>query len=668
LKSLRANELNRQDISKKNCIMKIKLLTLVLVLCSSLSFAQTKLADKFFDNYGYVKAIELYEKVVEKGKADAHVLTRLGDAYYNNSNSEKAAYWYEKALNEYKDIEAEYIYKYIQSLRSLGNYKEADVWFKKLSEAQHGDSRLKGYNPDDIDIFDKLTSKNEDLMVSIKNLDFNSELADFGSFVKDSTLYFASSRGDDEKIYNWNKEPFLDIFQIGITHEQNEDGEKNEVYGSPSQINGDDINTIYHEASIAITNNGKTMYFTRDNVNHKKRLKYDKEGTTHLKIYKATLEGKEWSNPEELPFNDEIYSTGHPSLSVDNKTLYFVSDRDGGIGQTDIYSVEIKEDGTYGDPVNLGDKINTEGREMFPFVAQDSTFYFSSDGHLNLGLLDIFKSNILKNDSTLVSEPENMGAPYNSGYDDFAIFIDSKTRKGYFSSNRPEGKGSDDIYSFKISKCNQLITGIATEHRTEIILADVTVQLIDETGKIIAEVITDENGTYNFEIECDKTYTILGSKPDYKEDQHTITSSKENEKSNTINLVLKPLILESQIIINPIFFDYDKSNIRTDAQYELENIVDVLRKHPEMVIKIESHTDSRGRDKYNLKLSDKRAKSTAEYIISRGIDASRIESARGFGETRLLNECGNNSNCTEKEHQVNRRSYFYIVDGDKEKE
>ncbi|WP_179006685.1 OmpA family protein [Winogradskyella forsetii] len=643
--------------------MKTKILALILVLFSSLSFSQTKLADKFFENYGYVKAIELYEKVVEKGKADAHVLTRLGDAYYNNSNSEKAVYWYKQALEEYKDIEAEYIYKYIQSLRSIGNYKEADVWFKKLIEAQQGDSRLTGYDPDEVDIYDKLTSKNEDLVVKIENLSFNSENSDFGSFLKDSTLYFASARGDDGKVYSWNKEPFLDIFKINVT-ENKEDGTRS--YGAPTQINSEDVNTEYHEASVAITKDGKTMFFTRDNMNKRNRLNYDKEGTTYLKIYKATLVGNAWTNVIDLPFNDDVFSTGHPVLSPDNKTLFFVSDREGGIGQTDIYSVAINEDGTYGTPENLGEKINTEGREMFPYVAKDSTFYFSSDGHLNLGLLDIFKSNILKEEPT--EEPENIGAPFNSGYDDFAYFVNSDTRQGYFSSNRPNGKGGDDIYSFNVIECNQQITGIAREHRTEIILSDVTVQLIDETGKILAEVVTTADGSYTFEIECNTTYTILGTKPDYQEDQHTITTSNENKKVNTVDLTLKPLILDSQIIINPIFFDFDKSEIRTDAQYELENIVDVLRKHPEMIIKIESHTDSRGRDKYNLKLSDRRAKSTAEYIISRGIEAHRIESARGFGETRLLNECANGVKCSEEEHQLNRRSYFYIVDGDKERE
>jgi len=636
--------------------MKTKILALVIVLSSSFSFAQTKLADKFFENYGYVKAIELYEKAVEKGSNSAHVLTRLGDAYYNNSNSEKAVYWYQKALEEHDDIEAEYIYKYIQSLRSVGNYKEADVWFKKLSEAQQGDSRLTDYNPDEVDIFDKLTSKNNDVVVEIENLDFNTENSDFGPYMFNNTLYFASANSNDKKVYNWNKEPFLDIFQTEVTIE--EDG--TQTYGTSSEINAKGINTDYHEASIAITNDGQTMYFTRDNTSKRNRLKYDKKGTTHLKIFKATLVDEQWSNVEELPFNNDLYSTGHPALSTDNKTLFFVSDREGGIGQTDIYSVTINEDGTYGEPTNLGEDVNTEGREMFPFVSDDNTFYFSSDGHLNLGLLDIFKSDILQVE--IPSSPVNIGAPFNSGYDDFAYFIDSETQKGYFSSNRPEGKGSDDIYSYSITECNQQITGVAREQRTDIILSGVTVQLIDETGKIIEEVITAEDGAYTFDVECDKSYTLLGTKSDYADDKASITTGNENEKVNTLDLSLRPLIMENQIVINPIFFDFDKSDIRTDAEYELENIVDVLRKHPEMIIKIESHTDSRGRDKYNLKLSDRRAKSTRDYILSRDISSDRIESAIGYGETQLLNDCGNGSKCTKEEHQLNRRSYFYIID------
>ncbi|GGW62090.1 WD40 repeat protein [Winogradskyella epiphytica] len=635
--------------------MKIKFITFILLLSSSLSYSQTKLADKFFENYGYVKAIELYEKAVENGDKSAHVLTRLGDAYYNNSISDKAVYWYGEALKEHKNIEAEYIYKYIQSLRSIGNYEEADKWFKELSDAQKGDSRLKGYNPDEVDLLEKFTSKNDGIVVTLENVPFNTENSDFGGYVSNNILYYASAKADDKKLYSWNKEPFLDLFQVEII----EEGPKMS-FGSPTELASYKVNTDYHEASVAITNDGKTLYFTRDNVNKRNRLNYDKEGTTHLKIYKAILIDGQWTEATELPFNDDKFSTGHPALSPDNTTLYFVSDREGGIGQTDIYSVSINEDGTYGTPENLGPEINTEGREMFPFVSKDNTLYFSSDGHLNLGLLDIFKSDILKYD--VPGAVENLGTPFNSGYDDFAFYIDNVTGIGYFSSNRPGGKGGDDIYAFNMNECSQKLNGTAREFKTNNILADVKVQLIDVTGKVIEEVVTLEDGSYTFDVDCNKTYTIVGTKPDYKEDQKSIKTTDENEKAHVVDLLLTPLIKDNQIVINPIFFDFDKWNIRTDAQYELENIVDVMRKHPDMVIKIESHTDSRGRDKYNLKLSDRRAKSTRDYILSRGIHPSRIESALGFGETQLLNKCSNGVKCSEEEHQLNRRSYFYILD------
>lgn len=640
--------------------MKSKFLILLFALSSTYMVAQEKLADKFFSNYGYVKAAELYEEVLKKGDTSKHVLTRLGDCYYNNSKSEKAAYWYDLALEMYghDNVHPEYLYKHIQSLRSQSQFEDADSWMKKFTNIQNDDSRVKRYNPEDIAKFNELSASETNKVVTLVNLPFNSKFSDFGSFIHNGNLYFASSKGSDsKKVYNWNEEPFLDIYQVEVS--ENEDSIS---YGAADYIKADKVNSDYHEASVAITKDGRTLYFTRDNVSKStKKLKYDKKGTTHLKLYKASLEGEQWTNVVELPFNDDIFSTGHPALSADEKQLFFVSDREGGIGSTDIYVVDIEGD-SYSEPRNLGEKINTEGREMFPFVAQDSTFYFSSDGHLNLGFLDIFKSNILKDPS---AEPENLGAPYNSGFDDFAFFQNPSDNEndntGYFSSNRPEGKGSDDIYSFDASLCIQTITGTTRNLITNEVIQGSTVKLVDEVGKIIAEVETGEDGRYEFEVDCNTNYTVIGTKEDFKEDQKKIDTDSEHEKENEINLLLEPLIKDSQIVINPIFFDFDKWNIRTDAQYELENIVDVMRAHPTMVIKIESHTDSRGRDKYNMKLSDRRAKSTMDYLLSRGISPDRIESAIGYGESQLLNKCSNGVKCSEEEHQLNRRSYFYIL-------
>ena len=636
--------------------MKTKVLLILLVLGTSLSFAQRKVADKFFENFAYVRASELYLEAANDGDDSEHVLTRLGDCYYNNSNATKAAVWYKKALDKYPNINPEYIYKYIQAQRSLGNYEEADNWLKTFKELQSEDSRSIVLG--DISLYEELSSM-EKVYVQVTNLDINTEFSDFGSFEHNGKLFFASARtvadSKSNKKYSWNDEPFLDIYQADV---KDTNGEK--ALSNVNLINADRVNTDFHEASVAVTNDGKTIYFTRDNVNKRNRLSYDKDGTTHLKIYKASLDNGNWADIEELPFNDDVFSTGHPTLSVDNKILYFVSDREhvDALGQTDIYVVDINHDGTYSAPQNLGPNVNTEGREMFPYIAEDNTLYFSSDGYINLGLLDIYKSNIITDAN---AKPENMGAPFNSGADDFAFFINTDTETGYFSSNREGGKGNDDIYSFAAFECKQTVTGVARDSKTQQPLDGVTIQIINEAGKIIQEVITAADGAYAYEVECNKRYSIKGSKPDYKDDVKQMIAGSENNFEHKVDLSLVPLIDYDQIVINPIFFDFDKSNIRTDAKYELENIVSVMREHPEMHIYIESHTDSRGRDKYNMKLSDRRAKSTRDYLLSRNIAPERIESAIGYGESQLLNECSNGVKCSKEKHQKNRRSYFYIV-------
>jgi outer membrane protein OmpA-like peptidoglycan-associated protein len=300
---------------------------------------------------------------------------------------------------------------------------------------------------------------------------------------------------------------------------------------------------------------------------------------------------------------------------------------------------------------------------MFPYIAKDSTLYFSSDGYLNLGLLDIYKSNILKDPN---AKAENLGAPFNSGADDFALYIDSESKTGYFSSNRSGGKGNDDIYSFAAYECQQTITGIVRDLDTSEPIANAIVELINEKGKIIETITASETGFYSLEVGCEMNYTLKGSKPDYKNDVKSFSSTAENKHEINVDLYLEYLMkVPCEIVINPIFFDFDKWNITTESKYELENIVNVMRDYPTMIIKIESHTDSRGTDRYNNKLSDRRAKSTRDYLLSRGIEPNRIESAIGYGETQLLNKCGNGVRCSEAKHQENRRSYFKIVNCNK---
>ncbi|MBL4904526.1 MAG: OmpA family protein, partial [Flavobacteriaceae bacterium] len=498
--------------------------------------------------------------------------------------------------------------------------------------------------------------------INIHNLSTNTAYSDYGVSIVKAGVLFSSTRPSENikknKLYKWNQQPFLNVYVAKVTLIENDFNVKVLDLYEPEKLNN--INTRYHEASAIVTKDGSTMYFTRDNYDGKK-LRSDKKRTTHLKIYKASLSGNQWINVQELPFNNNDFSSGQPTLSVDEKTLYFVSDMPGGYGATDLYKVAILENDTYGKPENLGANINTEGREMFPYISANNVLYFSSDGHIGLGALDVFESSISSNG---FSNPSNLGVPINSKRDDFSYVIDQNQTKGYFSSNRKGGKGDDDIYSFVIYECEEAITGIVTDANTKEVLPNTNVKLVDRDGKIIGRTTTNDQGGYSFGmVNCEKEYTVVAEREFYKPDLKKLKTLAVHKAVIQADLELIPLVVQGQIVINPIFFDFDKWNIREDAEYELEHIVTVMTANPTMVIKIESHTDSRGTKDYNRKLSDRRAKSTRDYIISRGIEANRIESAIGYGEDQLLNHCddANATKCTKAEHQENRRSYFYIV-------
>jgi outer membrane protein OmpA-like peptidoglycan-associated protein len=426
------------------------------------------------------------------------------------------------------------------------------------------------------------------------------------------------------------------------------------------------INSKFHEATPVFTKDGKTIYFTRNNFNKGKKGK-DSDRITLLKIYKASLVNNRWVNTSELPINSDNYSTAHPTLSPDEKTMYFASDMPGTHGQSDLWKVKINEDGSFGVPENLGPQINTEGKETFPFLSNENELYFASDGHPGLGGLDIFVSKM--NSSGSFDDPVNIGAPANSPQDDFAYIIDSKTRKGFLTSNRDGGNGYDDIYKFLETRkliCEQIVSGIITDIATNEILADTKVTLFDNKFNKIKESQTDDKGFYSFDLECGKSYFVRAEKELYDTKELRITIPTISGKTDL------PIQLEKKIIpiklnddlaktfgIKIIYFDLDKWNIRPDAALELEKILDVMNQNPNMKIDIRSHTDSRQTYKYNLSLSNRRAKSTIAWFVKNGIKSNRL-TGKGFGESKLVNRCTNRVKCTEKEHQENRRSEFIV--------
>jgi outer membrane protein OmpA-like peptidoglycan-associated protein len=331
----------------------------------------------------------------------------------------------------------------------------------------------------------------------------------------------------------------------------------------------------------------------------------------------------------------------------------------GGFGLADIYKVEIKDNGSFGDPVNLGQKINTEGQERFPYSAADGTLYFSSDGHLGLGGLDVFFS---KEIDGKMAPVRNIGIPVNSNADDFAFTI-YDTGEGFVSSNRMGGRGSDDIYAIKKLQpiCDVLITVNVTDAKTQEVLSGAFVNLSDMNSNVLNSKKTDTNGNSEFMTECELDTQLQIALEDYESKNMLISGTRDEEIMISVALdPIEKLIIEDQIVLNPIYFDFDKSNITSIAAFELDKLVQIMTKYPELVINATSHTDSRGSDAYNLALSDRRAKTTVQYVISKGIDASRI-SGEGKGEKELLVKCG--FQCTEEDHQMNRRSEFIIVSG-----
>jgi len=614
-------------------------------------------ADKKYDNYAYIDAIKTYERVAEKGYKSEDLFKKLGNSYYFNSNFDGAAKWYGELFAMNTSVEPEYYYRYAQALKSTGQTDKANKILDEFSSKFKNDNRGKLFK-EDTNYLDEIKANSG--RYKIEDAGINSKYSDYSTFVYDNKIYFASARDTgnfSQRKHKWTGEYFTNLYFADI----------DPTTGTSNKVNKfkTTMNTKFHESSPVFTKDGNTVYFTRNNYINGKKGKDDNK-ITLIKIYKATLENNKW-NITELPFNSDNYSTGHPALSPDEKTLYFASDMPGTFGQSDIYKVSITGN-SYGSPVNLGKTINTEGKETFPYVTSENEIYFASDGHPGLGGLDVFVGKIEANGT--ISDIQNVGADINSPKDDFAYIIDPITRRGYFSSNKDGGQGSDDIYKFletRRLKCLQELNGIITDSETNAILPGTKVTLYDDQSVIKTNTISDSKGSYSFPVECGKTYNVRAEKEDYTTKEVTVIIGKITGKTDL------PIALDKSICkvtvgddlgkcfgIKMIYFDLDKSNIRTEAALDLEKILDVLNNNPNMKLDIRSHTDSRATFKYNEALSNRRAKSTIQWLIKNGIAPNRL-TGKGYGETQLVNGCSDGVNCTEEQHQMNRRSEFIIT-------
>jgi outer membrane protein OmpA-like peptidoglycan-associated protein len=423
-----------------------------------------------------------------------------------------------------------------------------------------------------------------------------------------------------------------------------------------------EINSKFHESSAVFSKDGKTIYFTRNNFNKGKKGK-DANRMTLLKIYRAQLDKGSWKNVTELPFNANEFNTAHPALNSSESILYFASDRPGGFGKSDLWQVEIKTDGSFGEPLNLGNGINTEGRETFPFVSKANELYFSTDGYPGLGGLDIYQTESTNNSW---KKPQNIGSPANTSADDFGFFIDSDTKKGFLTSNREGGKGSDDIYSFVETKklnCTQTIKAALVDKESKKPIQNVTITVLDAQFQVVQKLSsTDGTITIN-EVSCDKNYFIRLDAPDYQTKEIALVKSTDFPAVYELELNQKPIAsgddLAKLMNIKMVYFDLDKWNIRPDAAYELEKIALILDENPTIKIDVRAHTDSRQTAAYNAKLSERRAQSIMAWLLQRGIASTRL-SGRGYGESQLTNPCSDGVVCSEDEHQANRRSEFVV--------
>lgn len=617
-----------------------------MLLISGVFMAQNaskKKADLLFARKAYPRAAAMYEQL----KPNNEILQNLGDCYYNNSLMKDAVRAYGMLfLNRKDSIGAEYYFRYAHALMGVDNYKRADsimgIYLKF---------------PVDTPRFIATLHLNVPYDYVLQPMARNTSNGDFGISFYGDKVAFASYRSASGGSYNWNEKPYLDLFEAVVDDKE----QLAKVAPFPKEIN-----TKKHESSATFSPDGHFMYFNR---NANKQIKVGDEKFAIVKILRAEFANGKWTNVTELPFNSAEYSNEHPVLTKDGKKLYFSSDRPGGEGSFDIYYVDVNEDGTFGQPQNLGNTVNTKHREQFPFLSDDGNLlYFASNGHQGLGGLDIFMSRAYDGK---FAKPLNLGETINSSADDFAYVVDEKKNKGYLSSNR--NKGSDNLYSFARfeNADSYMVEGDVKDKNTKEPLPGTLVTLYDEQGKLVGQMVVGQKADYVFSTEPNKKYRIEAVRDFYIPHSEEFTTNEQGKMRYTIELfvecyddaeeiITKRQDGKVQIVLENIYFDLNKWEIKPEAARVLDILYDLLAKYPEMEVELGAHTDSRATNTYNLVLSNRRATAAVEYLAGKGIGRRRMK-AKGYGEEVPLIKCGEERPCTEQEHSINRRCEFIIL-------
>jgi peptidoglycan-associated lipoprotein len=636
------------------------ILTSTMLSCGvkkgSMQAAREALAKKEYavagENY---KAV--YSKTKNKDEKNESCF-QTAECYYMANDMKNAEGWYKKTVKaDPKNVEAQL--KLAESIKSQGRFSEAIIEYnnyKKLAPADTKvDSKIRGCEL-------ALKWKNEKTRYKIENLkSINSKWSDFAPmYYKKDQLYFTSDRekGASNKAYGWTANFFTDVYKV--VYKVDKKNPNSIKYEMPTLVDKDKINSPYNDGTVAFDNKGGIMYFTQCN---------GKDGKGKFcRIWTATLSGQEWTEIKPLEFSSDSFNSGHPSLSKDNQIMYFSSDMPGGEGGKDIWFVTYsKRSKTWGDPVNLGPTVNTDKDEVYPFIHEDGTLYFSSNGHTGIGAMDIFYTT---GSTTDWGTPVNMKSPINSGGDDFSIILSKDKESGYLASNREGTKGQDDIWCFYMDPLVFTLSGVARDVKTKQILANtfITFTTSVDTGKIVVK--TDAAGSYKINLKPKSDVELYGSHEDYYDSKIAFQTTKGLDVSTDLvqDLDLNPFDYENAIKVEGIYYDLDKANIRPDAARILDSLVITLNRYPKVRIELGSHTDCRADSAYNENLSQRRADSAVSYIIRQGIDSARLV-AKGYGESKLVNDCACEGSyvkrqCAEEEHQMNRRTTVKLLGND----
>lgn len=613
---------------------------IIASMSSCVNYHRVK-GNEYYDYTNYAPSIKHLEKVYAK-KPDAETELKLADAYFKINKMDSAEAKFARAVAR-ENVDPRVNIDYGRVLMEQEKKEQAVVQFDKYLQVHPGDAVVKMLVASCATINERFRDTTLYVLQPIVEEQFANTFCVIE--YKNGAIFSADKKVSASGKKNpYTGESYLDLYKMDKDEKGN--------WSEPELLKGD-VNGRLHEGTATFSQDGTTMYFTRSNY-MKRRMVVNENDENNLKIFKADLIDGEWKKSIDFPYNNDDYSCGHPALTPDGKTMFFVSDMPGGFGGTDIYKTTISSDGTWTTPENLGSEINTTSDEMFPYLHTDGTLYFSSNAHNSMGGLDVFES---RYEGSSWTKPENLNYPINSEKDDFAFSLNKDGETGYLSSSRTD---KDVMYSFLKNPPTFKLLASVREKGTSKPLAGVVVEITNEQTGAKISYTSDKEGNFTAPLTVESDYDLLCSKIScFTETDRISTKGIKYSHEFYALFEVAPIVIDQPIVIKNIYYDFDKATIRTDAAKELDKLVKVLKNNPKIDIEMGSHTDSRGSDDYNLDLSDRRAKSAVEYLIQQGIDAARL-TYKGYGETMHVNKCKNAVKCSEIDHQANRRTEFKV--------